>query len=263
MGNIYTAAQILSLIDLTLLNENDNEENIKDLCTQSSNPLGKVAAICIFPQFIATAQAAFKELKNQRRFLSPNLEKPIAIATVINFPQGEYNLTNTLQELDFALKAGADEIDMVMPYQLLFSGDNLMAEDFIKEIKDHCQEKILKVIIESGELDEELTRTASKIVINTGANFIKTSTGKVKINATLDAAKYILEEIHKSKSKCGFKASGGIRTKAEAVKYLDLASKIMGNDFINPSTFRFGASALVDNLLATNPVEKKDKLLNY
>ncbi len=232
----FSNEKIVSLLDLTSLNAEDTDTSITALCKKSVNQLGMVAAICIHKEFIPLAKQ--------------NLHKDINIATVINFPGGDYDIKDTLSELEIAINNGAHEIDLVMPYKQLILGERYFVEQFIRGIKINCTFMPLKVIIESGELaTEELIRLASKIAINEGANFIKTSTGKVKINATLPAAQYMLEEIKLSGATCGFKASGGIKTLKDAIDYLNLAYTIMGSSFINKATFRFGASSLLDDLL--------------
>ena len=176
--------------------------------------------------------------------------KDVKVATVINFPNGNSSLEDTLKELEKSLILGADEIDVVMPYTYLINNsDSSYIENFLKQVRKECN-KTLKVILEVGELQKEsLIRLASKIAINEGADFIKTSTGKVKINSTLEYAKYMLEEIKKSNSSCGFKAAGGIKTQEEAKAYLQLTEEIMTSSFINNKTFRFGASSLLNNIL--------------
>jgi deoxyribose-phosphate aldolase len=237
--NTFTNSKILSLVDLTSLNLDDNNDAIEKLCTSAISPLGEVAAVCIYPQFIPFAKTL--------------LSKNIYVATVINFPDGSKDLGRTLKELELSIKNGADEIDLVMPYSEIINGDYKFVENFVTEVKKNCDGKLLKVIIESGVLaSEDLIRTASKISISAGSNFIKTSTGKVEVNATLEATKYMIEEIKISGTKCGFKAAGGIKTVEEALKYLDFATNLMGKEFIKKETFRFGASSLLDDLLGKN-----------
>lgn len=239
----YENNKIISLLDLTSLNDDDNNRAIETLCKDSSTHTYAVASVCIYPKFIAFAKNYFKQAKQNMK-----------ITTVINFPTGNNNASDVLKELEYALKEGADEIDMVMPYQQLINDtkNTHNIESLIKTIKDNCKQKTLKVIIESGELKtEELIRLASKIALSSGANFIKTSTGKVEVNATLESAKYMLEEIKTSNIHCGFKGAGGIKTKTEALAYINLATNIINEKFINPKTFRIGASSLLHDLLGT------------
>lgn len=233
------AKQILGLIDLTSLNDSDTDEVIIELCKKADTEFGIVPAICIFQQFIPSA-------KNY--FLQHNLK--IKIATVTNFPHGNDNLSSALDETQEAVNLGADEVDIVFPYQALMAGNQQIGAQMISEAKKICKHKTLKVIIESGMLQKpELIKSASKLAIVNGADFIKTSTGKAAVNATLEAAEIMLNTIKIINKPCGFKAAGGIRLVSEAKEYLDLAAKIMGQDWIKADNFRFGASSLLIDVL--------------
>ena len=239
--NLREAALLaLTLLDLTNLKEDCTEADVKALCKRARTPFGDVAAICIWPRFVAAAAATL------------GYGSPIRIATVVNFPSGEEPLADVLAQTERAIADGADEIDLVMPYKTLMAGDEAACETVVKAVRGVCPDPVkLKVIIESGELkDKALIRRASEIAIAAGADFIKTSTGKVAVNATLEAADTMLHAIRDSGRKVGFKAAGGISTVNDAVFYLDLADTIRGPDWAIPSTFRFGASSLLDNILA-------------
>ncbi|MCF6764188.1 deoxyribose-phosphate aldolase [Thiotrichales bacterium 19S3-7] len=238
---MFNKETIISLIDLTYLDDQGNDAQVEALCQKANNLVTPVASICIYPRAIQTARA--------------QLNKEIAIATVINFPTGNLALDQVIAEAEFALMQGADEIDLVIPYQNYLKhaqADNQSIE-LVKAIKAVCQNKCLKVIIESGELKSpQLIRQASIDAIDGGADFIKTSTGKVAIGATLDAASIMLDVIKDCKAYevvCGFKASGGIRCEEDAISYLELAEEKLGKGFIHPKTFRFGASSLLDDLV--------------
>lgn len=234
------ATNILGLIDLTSLNDNDNEAIITDLCKKAKNAFGHVPAICIHSRFIPLA-------RNLLRQISPNTK----IATVVNFPHGSADIELTLLETNLALTRGADEVDLVLPYRDFKNGNREICRQMIYIAKKHCADRTLKVILETGELKTlELIKQASELCIDNGADFIKTSTGKVKVNATLQAAEIMLTAIKASNTKCGFKASGGIKTVEQAEAYIDLAAKIMGNDWIKAANFRFGASGLINDVLA-------------
>lgn len=233
------ARKILGLIDLTSLNDNDTDKIIDDLCQKSKTKYGSVPAICIYSRYIPLA----------RKILN-HLDPGVKIATVVNFPHGSSDIELALFETKLAITRSADEVDIVFPYHYLKNGDYITGEKMITEAKKLCGNKLLKVIIESGELKTpELIRQASFISINSGADFIKTSTGKAAINATLEAAEIMLNTIKASGRKCGFKAAGGIRSVADAAKYLDLATNIMGHDWINANNFRFGASGLLNDVI--------------
>lgn len=235
------AEQTLGLIDLTSLNDNDNDSAIIALCNKSKTDFGYTPAICIYSRFIPLAKTTLQTINPE-----------VKIATVTNFPHGSSDLEIALFETELALKRGADEVDIVFPYHYLKQGNRSIGASMVKKAKQLCGNKTLKVIIESGELKTpELIKQASVISIENGADFIKTSTGKVATNATLEATEIMLMVIKESNAKCGFKAAGGIRTVVEAKAYLDLASKIMGNAWINANNFRFGASGLLNDVLDT------------
>lgn len=234
------ATKILGLIDLTSLNDDDNEATITDLCKKTKNAFGHVPAICIHSRFIPLAHKLLRQI-------SPNTK----IATVVNFPHGSADLELTLLETTLALTRGADEVDLVLPYHDFKNGNREICRQIIYQTKQLCGDKTLKVILETGELKTpELIKQASELSIDNGADFIKTSTGKTAINATLQAAEIMLTAIKASNTKCGFKASGGIKTFEQAKAYIDLTAKIMGNNWINAANFRFGASGLLNDVLA-------------
>ena len=169
-----------------------------------------------------------------------------------NFPHGAADVAAAESETRQAIDAGADEVDVVFPYHALMAGDEEIGHALVEACKAACGERCLKVIIESGELaDAALIARASRIAIAAGADFIKTSTGKVAVNATLEAAEIMLTAIHDSDREVGFKAAGGVRSADDAGQYLDLAARLLGDAWITPAHFRFGASSLLGNLLET------------
>ena len=178
------AQRAISLVDLTDLNDGSNHEAIDDLCKRAQTQFGNVGAICIWPRFVSHAK---KTLSGTG----------IPIATVVNFPGGNQGVEMTTAETQSAVDDGADEIDLVLPYQALLAGDEATARAMLVAVRSVTLGKaLLKVILETGELgDEELIRRASRIAIAAGADFIKTSTGKVSENATLPTAEIMLEEI--------------------------------------------------------------------
>lgn len=239
MDDIIAAHTLIRLLDLTSLNADDTEYTIDELCQKARSPYGNVAAVCVYPKFVPLA----KDLTS---------DSDIKVATVVNFPKGENNLTKLKKEIYGALDIGANEIDAVFPYTELLKKNYTACEGFVQSARELCEGKSLKIILETGEIKSALLiAEASKICIDNGADFIKTSTGKTKVSATPEAANIILETINSSKSNVGFKASGGIKTIDDAKKYLVLASSIMGYKWINPSNLRIGASSLLDNLIAT------------
>lgn len=245
----------LTLMDLTSLNETDTNQTIIDLCQQANTPVGHTAAICIYPQFIILAKKTLAELDLSH----------IKVATVTNFPMGTADISLAVKQTEQAIKLGADEVDVVFPYRALMQGDESIGYELVKACKEACPDQvILKVIIESGELMQaELIKKASELSIEAGADFIKTSTGKVAVNATLDAAKIMLNVIKAKNTKVGFKAAGGVKTAADAMAYLTLAQEILGQGWIDAQHFRFGASSLLGNLLTQLEVEHKSLESSY
>ncbi len=193
-------------------------------------------------------EAYLRQLGEARR---PVLEE-VRIATVVNFPRGEDDAETVVEAIRAALAAGADEIDLVFPWRELRAGNDEPGRRLVSAAREACGEHVLKVILETGELTEaDLIRRAARIAIESGADFLKTSTGKVPVNATPEAVRILLEAIRDSGRDVGCKVSGGIRTTRQAREYLGLAARIMGPDWISPSHFRFGASGLLDDLMAT------------
>jgi len=237
------AQRALSLMDLTSLTDSETEQEIMTLCQQAKSVAGDTAAICIFPRFVPMAK---KILKAQQ---TPQIK----IATVTNFPHGNDDLDIALAETQAAVAYGADEIDLVFPYRALIQGNTDIGFDMVKVCKQACGEFAkLKVIIETGELKSaELIQKASEISINAGADFIKTSTGKVAVSATPEAAKIMLGVIKNKNINVGFKPAGGVRNAKDAAVYLDLADNILGSEWADSNHFRFGASSLLNSLLVT------------
>ncbi|MEZ2221461.1 deoxyribose-phosphate aldolase [Rhizobium sp. RCC_161_2] len=234
-----TAAVALSLLDLTNLKDDCTPAQIETLCERAQSPFGNTAAICIWPRFVAQARGIL------------GTDHAVKIATVVNFPAGDMEVADVAAEAREAIADGADEIDLVIPYQALLAGNEQAVTDMVEAVKAECTGPvILKTILETGELkDVALIQRASELAIEAGSDFIKTSTGKVAVNATLEAADIMLRAIRDSGRKVGFKPAGGIGSVADAALYLSLAETIMAPDWAMPSTFRFGASSLLDDIL--------------
>ena len=247
MTDFTAAAQrALQLMDLTTLNDDDTDEKVIALCRQAKSPAGNTAAICIYPRFIPVARKALREQGTPE----------IRIATVTNFPHGNDDLDIALAETRAAIAYGADEVDVVFPYRALLAGNRQIGFDLVKACKEACAASgvLLKVIIESGELkDAALIREASEIAIDAGADFIKTSTGKVPVNATPETAVIMLGVIRDKgvQQQVGFKPAGGVRSAEDAAHYLQLADDILGAGWADARHFRFGASSLLASLLNT------------
>lgn len=233
------AARAIRLLDLTSLNDNDTDITVAALCKRATLAPQPVAAVCIWPRFVAHARDLLEGSE-------------VRIAAVANFPAGGDDIAAAAAEAEQIVNAGADEVDLVMPYTRWLGGNVTVARDMIAACKEICGERVLlKVILETGRLREPAKiHAASRDAMAAGADFVKTSTGKTEVSATLEAAEAMLRAIKESGRDVGFKAAGGIRDTATAAAYLDLADRIMGPGWADPRHFRFGASGLLDDLLA-------------
>ncbi len=240
MDRTEIAKRALGLIDLTNLNDDCTPENITDLCQRAQTKFGNTAAVCVFPAFVEKAKSLLEDTD-------------IDVATVVNFPDGGTDIRAVMQETKSVVAHGADEVDLVLPYKAFKSGDRETAEGMLSTIRatTHGQAK-LKVILETGELnDEALIADASKLALDEGADFIKTSTGKVNVNATPEAAEIMISAIKEFGDVTrGFKPAGGIRTVEDCGVYLGIAGRIMGPQWASKETFRFGASSVLQDVLA-------------
>jgi deoxyribose-phosphate aldolase len=245
MSDLKAAAlRALKLMDLTTLNDDDTDEKVIALCKDAKTQVGNTAAICIYPRFIPIAKKTLREQGTPE----------VRIATVTNFPHGNDDIDIAVAETKAAIAYGADEVDVVFPYRTLIAGDEKTGFELVKQVKEACGDILLKVIIETGELKEEaLIKKASQLSIEAGADFIKTSTGKVPVNATPEYARMMLEVIRDMgvAEKVGFKPAGGVRTAEDAAAYLAMADELLGGDWADNMHYRFGASSLLTNLLNT------------
>ncbi|MDP5254077.1 MULTISPECIES: deoxyribose-phosphate aldolase [unclassified Vibrio] len=239
------ALRALRLMDLTTLNDDDTNEKVVSLCQQAKTAVGTTAAVCIYPRFVPIAKKTLAEQGTPE----------VKIATVTNFPHGNDDIEIAVAETRAAVAYGADEVDVVFPYRRLIAGDEQCGFDLVKACKAACGDTVLlKVIIEVGELKTEaLIKQASKISIEAGADFIKTSTGKVAVNATPEYARWMLEVIAELgvSDTVGFKPAGGVRSAEDAAAYLAMADEILGAQWADQRHYRFGASSLLTNLLNT------------
>jgi deoxyribose-phosphate aldolase len=234
-----TAARALACLDLTNLEEDCDEAAIEALCDRARTPHGDVAAVCIWPDFVAQARSALANTG-------------VRIATVVNFPAGDDAIEDVRSEARLALGDGADEIDLVVPWRMIEWGHPEAVAATVREIKDICGPATLKAILETGELGDPVhIRRAADEALAGGADFLKTSTGKAKVNATPEAAEILLGAIRDSGRDAGLKPAGGVRTTADAALYLDLCDRMMGEAWTTPAHFRIGASGVLAALLAT------------
>ncbi|GGW68173.1 deoxyribose-phosphate aldolase [Alishewanella tabrizica] len=230
--------QLVTLLDVTRLNETDEPQDVQDWLTSLPQPPVAIAAFCVYPQFLQTTAAFAKSSM-----------PTAALATVVNFPEGDQPIERVLSDVAKALALGATEIDCVMPYNTLLKGDEKAVLAFLTAVRAACGEHCLKVIIESGELvtAQQITK-ATELVIASGADFVKTSTGKVPVGVTLEAARIILTSIAAADRIVGFKASGGLKTIEQALAILEMFEQITGQN-ADAKSLRIGASALLNELV--------------
>jgi deoxyribose-phosphate aldolase len=230
------ARRAISCIDLTNLDDHCVAADIERLCDDSRRYA--VAAVCVWPDFVASA----------RHRLAGST---VRVATVVNFPTGDERAFASGVLAARAIADGADEVDVVLPHRAWLAGDVGRAADLIDTVRTAVgPHTMLKVIIESGELGgSDTVRAAARFAIEHGADMVKTSTGKTPVSATPDAVAAIVEAIVDSGRDVGVKASGGIRTFAQAAEYLALVDARMGSGWATPDRFRFGASGLLSALL--------------
>ena len=239
---------ILSMIDLTTLEGMDTVKKVEQLCYKATHlhnqipNLPNVAAVCVYPNMVRTASNALKG--------SDVLVASVATA----FPSGNATLSIKINDTKEAIENGANEVDMVISRGKFHSGEYNYVFDEIAAIKDVCGENSrLKVILETGELgDYDHIRMASEIAINAGADFIKTSTGKISPAATLPITLVMLEAIkdhyYKTGKMVGMKPAGGISNAKLALQYLMLVKETLGNLWLDKHWFRFGASSLANDV---------------
>ncbi|MDV3222513.1 deoxyribose-phosphate aldolase [Intrasporangium sp.] len=238
----------ISMIDLTTLEGADTAGKVRSLCAKARVPdpldpsTPRPAAVCVYGDMVATAKDA----------LGDSGIHVAAVATA--FPSGRAPMAVKLADTRAAIEAGADEIDMVIDRGAFLSGDYLTVFGQIADVKQACGPVHLKVIMETGELvTYDNVRRASYLSMLAGADFIKTSTGKVSPAATLPVTLIMLEAVRDWReltgTQVGVKPAGGIRTSKDAIKYLVMVNEIAGDDWLTPEWFRFGASSLLNDLL--------------
>ncbi|MFT3788081.1 MAG: deoxyribose-phosphate aldolase [Tepidisphaeraceae bacterium] len=246
-SKVFALKLALSMIDLTTLEGADSPGKVRQLCAKAKHlhdlpDLPHVAAVCVYPELVAVAKEALKGTK-------------INVAAVASgFPSGQYPLNVRLDDTRRAVEAGADEIDMVISRGRFLAGDYNFVFDEIVQIKEACGPAHLKVILETGELSTlDNVRRASDLAMHAGADFIKTSTGKVQPAATLPVTMVMLEAIrdfyYATGKKIGMKPAGGIATAKLAISYLVVLRETLGEDWMNPHLFRIGASRLANDIL--------------
>ncbi len=227
----------ISLVDLTNLQERCTADDVERLCARAV--AAGTAAVCVWPDFVAQSSQALADTS-------------LAVATVVNFPTGDERPFAVRVVTERALADGADDIDVVLPFRAFVAGDHDWCASVLDEVRRATDGRAhMKVIVETGELPDAATMTAAaSFAIDHGADFVKTSTGKTSVSATPESVGALLSAIAAAGRPVGLKPSGGISTAEDAVAYLDQAAAVMGEEYLAPATFRFGASGVLDALLA-------------
>jgi deoxyribose-phosphate aldolase len=244
----YAIDLAIAMIDLTTLEGQDTRGKVRALCSKAMRPdpadpsCPSAAAVCVYSDLVATAKAAVGD--------SGVLVASVATA----FPSGRAGLDVKLRDTGGAVAAGADEVDMVIDRGAFLSGDFQTVFDEIVAVREASRSAHLKVILETGELATyDNVRRASWLAMLAGADFIKTSTGKISPAATLPVTLVMLEAVRDFRAatgrKVGVKPAGGIRTSKDAIRYLVLVNEVAGPDWLTPEWFRLGASSLLNDLL--------------
>lgn len=230
------ARRAIPLVDLTSLKGNETTAEIEALCRRAV--AHGTAAVCVYRKHLPVAR--------------PLLDGTgVRLAVVANFPDGGDDITEAAEETAASIAAGADEVDIVAPLDAIQDGDIGLVGELVAACRMAAgPTTTLKLILETGVLeDPSLITAAARAAVMAGIDFLKTSTGKVEAGATLEAAALLLAVSQEAGGRVGVKAAGGIRTTADAAIYMRLADEIMGAGWVAPTTFRFGASALLDDLL--------------
>jgi deoxyribose-phosphate aldolase len=246
---------VLNMIDLTTLEGKDTDGKVRQLCYKAMHPhdslpgLPSVAAICVYPSMVRVA----------RKALGDSGVKVASVATA--FPSGQAPREIKIRDTKFAVGEGADEVDMVISRGKFHAGEYNFVFDEIASIKEACGTARLKVILETGELGTlDKVRRASDIAMHAGADFIKTSTGKIQPAATMPVTLIMLEAIkdyyYKTGRMVGMKPAGGISKSKLALHYLVMVKEVLGEDWLNNQWFRFGASSLANDVLMQLVKEK-------
>jgi deoxyribose-phosphate aldolase len=238
--------RLLGVLDMTTLEGSDNRAKIITLCRQARFSLRgdfpDAAAVCVYPSLV---RAVSKELEGSN----------IRVASVAGaFPSGQSSLHVKLEEIRFAIGEGAKEIDTVISRGKLLEGEDNEVFDELSAMRETCGTVTLKVILETGDLTSiSMIRKASEIALLSGADFLKTSTGKIPVGATPEAflvmADTIVEYLQKTGRSVGIKAAGGIRMPVQAIGYLNILEYTLGENYFEPSRFRIGASSLAGELM--------------
>lgn len=240
------ALQALSCMDLTDLSENCTAAQIDALCLKArtgwshdgrSEPQ-RVAAVCVWPEFVAQARAA--------------LPATVSVAAVVNFPSGDQGVEAVRYQVAQIRARGGQEVDCVLPWKALAAGNEALVQELLLAVRRASEGLVLKMILETGQLQSDaLVQRASVLALESGVDFLKTSTGKTPVGATLAATDIMLRAMsaHDRSERLGLKPSGGIKTVADAAAYMDQLEQHWGEEALNPRRFRIGASSLYEQIL--------------
>lgn len=236
------ARQAISLFDLVALDVDDTESRIIGLCQRAMTPLGPIASICVYPRFVLLARTTLDRLQH----------RDIHVVAVVNFPYGSPNKETVMSETRAAVMSGADEIDMVYPFRSLLSGDQQTGSEMVAACRAACgPDTLLTVTLEVGDLrDPQIIRNACQGAIVAGANFIKTSTGKLVTTPTPQAVRVMLESLVDVGGQVGIKLCGGLRTLADARMFMEMARTRFGPQWVSAQRVRLVGSRLLDDILS-------------
>ena len=242
-GSAAVAGRALGLLDLTSLGVDDTADDIDTLCAAARTPHGPVAAVCVWPRFVARA-------------VDQLADSGVRVCAVANFPAGDDDVERAVAEARAIVDQGGHEVDVVVPWRAFAEGSTGVVERLVAGVRAELPESIvLKAILETGEIDPSLVASVAREALDGGADFLKTSTGKTATSATPEAAAALLGVLADRRTAggrgddAGLKVSGGVRDLATASRYLGLADAAMGPDWADARHFRFGASGLLNDLL--------------
>ena len=247
-SKLHALNYVVSMCDLTTLEGEDTEGKIHQMTAKAIRPdptdddVPSAAAVCVYPSLVSTA----KEIIGTSN---------VKVASVSSyFPSGQVPIESKLLDTQYAIDEGADEIDIVINRKAFFEGDYRKVFDEIVALKEACGDKHLKTILEVGELRTyDNIKKASLIALGAGSDFIKTSTGKISNGSSKEACLVMAKAVYEFKESTGFsagiKVAGGIRNSKDAIRYLIIIKEELGEEWLSPNFFRFGASSLLDDVL--------------
>jgi len=269
ISRIELAKKVLGCLDLTELNDDSDQKSIEILCNkalgyvENKQKLESTAAICIYSPWIEEA----------RKHLTPDFK----IASVVNFPTGNQNLKNVIIEIEKIINSGGDEIDCVFPYTHFFENEIAYCQDFLQTVRNACKNKVLKIILETSAKgytynnQANLLAKACELSITNGADFLKTSTGKISGGASIESIKIFINQVNKFIANnpkveyISIKPSGGLKTLDDVLPYLKILIDSWGEGAITPNRFRIGASGLWSDLyrIILNIKKQQDNKFQY